>query len=94
MLTTRVLYAFFDPQCPHCGCLWETTKPLLGQIRVLWMPVAFMTPKSATQGAAIACRYAQSVYGCYKVRRLSLRGARFSNVRIYERRFRNGTGRC
>jgi len=48
-----VLYVFFDPQCPHCGHLWETTKPLLGQIRVVWMPVAFMSAKSAPQGAAI-----------------------------------------
>jgi thiol:disulfide interchange protein DsbG len=53
MMATRVLYVFFDPQCPHCGRLWETTKPLLGQIRVVWMPVAFMTAKSAPQGAAI-----------------------------------------
>ena len=53
MMTTRVLYVFFDPQCPHCGHLWETTKPLLGQIRVVWMPVAFMSAKSAPQGAAI-----------------------------------------
>jgi thiol:disulfide interchange protein DsbG len=53
MMSTRVLYVFFDPQCPHCGRLWETTKPLLGQIRVVWMPVAFMTAKSAPQGAAI-----------------------------------------
>jgi thiol:disulfide interchange protein DsbG len=53
MMTTRVLYVLFDPQCPHCGRLWETTKPLLGQIRVVWMPVAFMAAKSAPQGAAI-----------------------------------------
>jgi thiol:disulfide interchange protein DsbG len=53
MMATRVLYVFFDPQCPHCGRLWEATKPLLGQIRVVWIPVAFMTAKSAPQGAAI-----------------------------------------
>jgi thiol:disulfide interchange protein DsbG len=53
MMATRVLYVFFDPQCPHCGRLWETTKPLLGQIRIVWMPVAFMSAKSAPQGAAI-----------------------------------------
>ena len=53
MMSTRVLYVFFDPQCPHCGRLWETTKPLLRQIRVVWIPVAFMSAKSAPQGAAI-----------------------------------------
>jgi thiol:disulfide interchange protein DsbG len=53
MMATRALYVFFDPQCPHCGHLWETTKPLLGQIRVVWMPVAFMSAKSAPQGAAV-----------------------------------------
>ena len=46
MIKTRVLYVFFDPQCPHCGRLWETAKPLLGQIRVVWVPVAFITAKS------------------------------------------------
>jgi thiol:disulfide interchange protein DsbG len=53
MMAAKVLYVLFDPQCPHCGHLWETSKPLVGQIRIVWMPVAFMGPKSAPQGAAI-----------------------------------------
>jgi thiol:disulfide interchange protein DsbG len=53
MMAAKVLYVLFDPQCPHCAHLWETSKPLVGQIRVVWMPVAFIGPKSAPQGAAI-----------------------------------------
>ena len=53
MMAAKVIYVLFDPQCPHCGHLWETAKPLGNQIRIVWMPVAFMGPKSAPQGAAI-----------------------------------------
>jgi thiol:disulfide interchange protein DsbG len=53
MMAAKVLYVLFDPQCPHCGHLWETSKPLVKDIRIVWMPVAFMGPKSAPQGAAI-----------------------------------------
>jgi thiol:disulfide interchange protein DsbG len=53
MMAAKVLYVLFDPQCPHCGHLWETTKPLAKEIRIVWMPVAFMGAKSAPQGAAI-----------------------------------------
>ena len=53
MMAAKVLYVFFDPQCRHCGHLWETTKPLAKELRVVWMPVAFMNAKSAPQGAAI-----------------------------------------
>ena len=53
MMAAKVIYVLFDPQCPHCGHLWETAKPLSSQIRLVWMPVAFMGAKSAPQGAAI-----------------------------------------
>jgi thiol:disulfide interchange protein DsbG len=53
MMAAKVLYVLFDPQCPHCAHLWETSKPLVGQIRMVWIPVAFIGAKSAPQGAAI-----------------------------------------
>lgn len=53
MMAVRQIYVFFDPQCPHCGHLWETAKPLANQVKMVWMPVAFISPKSAPQGAAI-----------------------------------------
>lgn len=53
MMAVRQVYVFFDPQCPHCGQLWENAKPIANQVKMVWMPVAFISPKSAPQGAAI-----------------------------------------
>lgn len=52
-MSTRVVYVFFDPQCPHCAVLWEAAKPLRGQARFVWIPVGLMGDKSVGQGAAI-----------------------------------------
>lgn len=48
-----VAYVFFDAQCPHCGTLWENAKALSGKARIVWVPVALLSQKSVTQGAAI-----------------------------------------
>ena len=53
MMATRVVYVMFDPQCPHCGRLWQTSKPLLGQIRMIWSPVRFAGELSGRQAAAL-----------------------------------------
>lgn len=53
MMAVKQIYVFFDPQCPHCGHLWEAAKPLSNQLRMVWMPVGFIAPKSTTQGAAL-----------------------------------------
>ena len=53
MMATRVVYVMFDPQCPHCGRLWQTAKPLLGQVRMVWAPVRFAGDLSARQGAVL-----------------------------------------
>ncbi len=47
------VYVFFDPQCPDCATLWANVKPLLGQARLIWIPVGLLRPSSAPQGAAI-----------------------------------------
>jgi thiol:disulfide interchange protein DsbG len=52
-MSTRVVYVFFDPQCPHCAALWEAAKPLKGQARFVWIPVGLLGDKSFSQGAAI-----------------------------------------
>lgn len=52
-MSTRTIYVFFDPQCPHCAALWEAARPLKPQARFVWIPVALINPKSAPQGAAI-----------------------------------------
>ena len=53
MMATRVVYVMFDPQCPHCSRLWQTAKPLLGQIRMVWAPVRFAGDLSGRQGAVL-----------------------------------------
>ncbi len=52
-LAARVLLVFFDPQCPHCAALWTAVQPLRDQVRMVWMPVAFVAPPSAAQGALL-----------------------------------------
>lgn len=50
-MAARQVLVFFDPQCPHCATLWINSKPLHDRIRMVWMPVAFIGPSSAPQGA-------------------------------------------
>lgn len=52
-MSARVIYVFFDPQCPHCGVLWESARPLKAQARFVWVPVAVLNGSSLTQGAAL-----------------------------------------
>lgn len=52
-MSTRVVYVFFDPQCPHCGALWNAARPLKAQARFVWIPVGLLNDKSAAQGAVI-----------------------------------------
>ncbi len=52
-MSARTVYVLFDPQCPHCGHLWQAAEPLLGKARFVWLPVAFIGPKSLPQGAAL-----------------------------------------
>jgi thiol:disulfide interchange protein DsbG len=53
MMSANTVYVLFDPQCPHCGRLWEASVPLHGKAKFVWMPVAFINAKSAPQGAAL-----------------------------------------
>ena len=53
MMAVRHIYVFFDPQCPHCGHLWEAAKPLANQVKMTWIPVGFIGAKSTPQGAAL-----------------------------------------
>ena len=52
-MASRTLRVFFDPQCPHCAALWRASTPLRNRVHMVWMPVAFINPRSAPQGAAI-----------------------------------------
>jgi thiol:disulfide interchange protein DsbG len=53
MMSANTVYVLFDPQCPHCGHLWEASVPLHAKVKFVWMPVAFINGKSAPQGAAL-----------------------------------------
>lgn len=53
LMSTNTVYVFFDPQCPHCGHLWEAALPLHKKTRFVWIPVALINATSASQGAAL-----------------------------------------
>jgi thiol:disulfide interchange protein DsbG len=53
MMSANAVYVLFDPQCPHCGHLWQSALPLLNKVKFVWVPVAIMGPKSVPQGAAL-----------------------------------------
>ncbi len=52
-MSTRTVYVFFDPQCPHCTALWEAAKPLKSQAKFVWIPVDIVNPSSLPQGATL-----------------------------------------
>ena len=51
--SARQAMVFFDPQCPHCAALWKASQPLLNRVRMVWIPIAFVSPKSPGQGAML-----------------------------------------
>jgi thiol:disulfide interchange protein DsbG len=53
MMSANTVYVMFDPQCPHCGHLWEAAKPLLKKVKFVWLPVSIINGNSAPQGAAL-----------------------------------------
>jgi thiol:disulfide interchange protein DsbG len=52
-MSTRVVYVFYDMQCPHCGTLWEAAKPLHQNVKFVWVPVGMLSRASIAQGATI-----------------------------------------
>lgn len=52
-MAARVAYVFFDPQCPHCGELWQASQPLLTKARFVWIPVGLLNRASTTQSIAL-----------------------------------------
>ena len=53
LMGANAVYVLFDPQCPHCGHLWQASLPLQSKVKFVWVPVAIMNAKSAPQGAAL-----------------------------------------
>ena len=53
LMSANTVYVFFDPQCPHCGHLWEAAKPLQRKLKFVWIPVGWINATSTTQAAAL-----------------------------------------
>lgn len=53
MMSAQTVYVIFEPQCPHCGHLWQASLPLHNQVRFVWIPIAFNAGKSVAQAAAL-----------------------------------------
>jgi thiol:disulfide interchange protein DsbG len=53
LMSANTVYVLFDPQCPHCGHLWQASLPLLKKVKFVWVPVGIMNAKSSPQGAAL-----------------------------------------
>lgn len=53
LMSAQPVYVLFDPQCPHCGDLWNASLPLHAKVKFVWIPIAFNAGKSAAQGAAL-----------------------------------------
>ena len=53
LMSAHTVYVFFDPQCPHCGHLWQAAMPLLPRLKFVWAPVSLLGAKSLPQGAAL-----------------------------------------
>lgn len=53
LMSANTVYVLFDPQCPHCGHLWQASLPLLKKVKFVWVPVGIVNAKSAPQGAAL-----------------------------------------
>lgn len=52
---SRLVYIFFDPECPYCHKLYQETRSLIGRdgLQLRWIPVGILMPSSAGKAAAI-----------------------------------------
>ena len=53
MMSANPIYVFFDPQCPHCGRLWDASVPLQRKAKFVWIPISLLNASSGPQGAAL-----------------------------------------
>jgi thiol:disulfide interchange protein DsbG len=51
----RIVYIFFDPNCPYCHHLYVNTRPWVGKdgLQFRWVPVGVLMTTSAGKAAAI-----------------------------------------
>ena len=53
LMSSNTVYVFFDPQCPHCGHLWQASAPLQKKVKFVWIPVGWINATSTAQAAAL-----------------------------------------
>ncbi len=53
LMSAQTVYVLFDPQCPHCGHLWNASIPLHNRVKFVWIPIAFNAGKSLSQAVAL-----------------------------------------
>jgi len=53
LMSANTVYVFFDPQCPHCGQLWQAALPLQAKAKFVWIPIGMIGATSRAQGAAL-----------------------------------------
>jgi len=53
--STRVVYVFFDPNCPYCRKLFIHTRPWVkaNKLQLRWVPVGILTTTSPGKAAAM-----------------------------------------
>lgn len=51
----RLVYIFFDPECPYCHKVYQATRSWVGRdgLQLRWIPVGILMPSSAGKAAAI-----------------------------------------
>jgi len=51
----RIVYIFFDPDCPYCHKLYDVLRPLVAKqdLQLRWIPVAMLADTSLGKAAAI-----------------------------------------
>lgn len=53
LMSVQTVYVLFDPQCPHCGHLWQASLALHNKVKFVWVPIAFNPGKSLAQAVAL-----------------------------------------
>mgnify|MGYP003886154471 CR=1 FL=1 len=53
LMSANPVYVLFDPQCPHCGHLWQQSQALHKKVKFVWIPTSFGKPQSLPQGVTL-----------------------------------------